>query len=113
MPTASQQITDEVTSWPDVTAGTGSRGEWAFRLDQREFGHLHGDDVAHFFFPKDVWTGLFAEGRITHHPVFPDRVGPAARRIETAADVDDVIALLRVNYDAAVVRRDAHRAALR
>ena len=39
-----------------------------------------------------------------HHPVFPGRVGPAARRIETEADVQDVIELLRLNYDRAVAR---------
>jgi hypothetical protein len=31
--------------------------------------------------------------------VFPGRVGPAARRIETDADVMDVIALMRLNYE--------------
>lgn len=39
------------------------------------------------------------EGRIGYHPVFPEREGPAARRISSQADVDDVIALLRINYD--------------
>jgi hypothetical protein len=33
--------------------------------------------------------------------VFPGKVGPAARRIETEEDVTDVIALLRLNYDRA------------
>jgi hypothetical protein len=42
---------------------------------------------------------LFAAGRIVHHPVFPGRVDPAARRIESDEDVEDVIALLRRNYD--------------
>jgi hypothetical protein len=36
------------------------------------------------------------------HPFFPDRRGPAARRIEDDADVVDVIALLREQYDRAV-----------
>ena len=40
-----------------------------------------------------------AAGRIEPHPVFPDREGPAARRIVTHEDVADVIALLRLNYD--------------
>jgi hypothetical protein len=31
--------------------------------------------------------------------VFPDREGPGARRIETEADVLDVIELMRLNYD--------------
>jgi hypothetical protein len=97
--TASQQITDEVTSWPGVEAGPGRRGEFAFRVGRRELGHLHGDHAAHFAFPKQVWAELFAQGRVVHHPVFPAREGPAARRIADDADVHDVIALLRLNYD--------------
>jgi hypothetical protein len=97
--TASEQITAEVTSWEGVTSGYGRRGEFAFKVRGREIGHLHGDHAAHFFFPKDVWATLYAEDRIVHHPVFPDRQGPAARRIENADDVADVIALMRLNYD--------------
>src|SRR5918996_4411782 len=102
--TASQQITDEVTSWPGVEAGPGRRGEFAFTVGGREIGHLHGDRAAHFFFPKEVWTELMEEGRIVDHPVFPGRQGPAARKIEDEADVRDVIALLRLNYDRVVAR---------
>lgn len=40
-----------------------------------------------------------AQGRITEHPVFPGRVGPAARLIGGQDDVDDVISLMRINYD--------------
>ncbi len=98
-PTASQQITDAVLSWPGVTAGPGRRGEFAFKLERREIGHLHGDHAAHFSLPREQWTQLFAEGRITHHPVFPGREGPAARLIERQEDVDDVISLLRLNYE--------------
>jgi hypothetical protein len=103
--TASQQITAEVTSWPGVEAGPGRRGEFAFRVGRREIGHLHGDHAAHFSFPKDVWAELFAAGRVVHHPVFPGKEGPAARRIETEDDVLDVIALMRLNYDRAANRR--------
>jgi hypothetical protein len=46
-------------------------------------------------------------GRITDHPVFPGRVGPAARRIESQEDVDDVIALMRLNYDRVTSRAAA------
>jgi hypothetical protein len=98
-PTASAQITREVTSWPGIEAGYGRRGEWSFRLGRREIGHLHGDHAAHFFFPKDVWHELRDAGRIVEHPVFPGRIGPAARRIEGADDIQDVIALLRLNYE--------------
>jgi hypothetical protein len=42
---------------------------------------------------------LKEQGRIAPHPVFPDRQGPAARRIENEADVSDVIELMRLNYE--------------
>jgi hypothetical protein len=103
--TASEQITAGVTSWPGVEAGPGRRGEFAFKVGRREIGHLHGDRAAHFFFPKDVWTGLHAQGRVGYHPVFPDKQGPAARRIKDGADVRDVIALMRLNYDRLVASR--------
>jgi hypothetical protein len=99
---ASRRITEEVTSWPGVEAATGRRGEWGFTLGRRQLGHLHGDHAAHFSFPKEVWDELHAEGRIGEHPVFPGKRGPASRRIESEADVDEVIALIRLNYDRAV-----------
>jgi hypothetical protein len=109
--TASQQITDEVTSWPGVTAGAGRRGEFAFRVGHREIGHLHGDRAAHFFFPKAVWAELFELGQVTHHPVFPEKQGPAARRIEDDADVRDVIELMRLNYQRVVTQHGVPAAA--
>jgi hypothetical protein len=108
--TASEQITAEVTSWPGVSAGPGRRGEFAFTVGRKEIGHLHGDRVAHFGFPKRVWTELFEAGRIGYHPVFPGKPGFGARAIETDADIEDVIAMLRLNYDR-VVERSAASAA--
>jgi Family of unknown function (DUF5519) len=101
---ASERITEEVTSWPGVQAGPGARGEFAFRVGRREIGHLHGDHTAHFGFPKEVWGALFEKGRIDYHPVFPGRPGFGARKIETEADVEEVIALLRLNYERVVSR---------
>ncbi|HWC87216.1 MAG TPA: luciferase family protein [Solirubrobacteraceae bacterium] len=94
-----ERIIEEVTSWPGIEAGLGRRGEFAFKLGRREIGHLHGDHAAHFSFPKPVWAELYEQGRIVHHPVFPGREGPAARRIEDEDDVRDVIELLRLNYE--------------
>ena len=91
-----------MTSWPGVEAGYGERSEFAFRLGRREIGHLHGNRVAHFGFPKDVWAELFEQERIDYHPVFPGKPGYAARKIETEDDIRDVIELLRLNYDRAI-----------
>ena len=103
---AGERITAEVTSWPGVEAGAGSRGEFAFKVGRREIGHLHGDYAAHFFFPKELGVSLREQGRVVDHPVFPDKPGPAARRIASEEDVRDVIALLRLNYERVVSRID-------
>jgi hypothetical protein len=102
--TASEQIIETVTSWPGVVCGPGRRGELAFKVGGVEIGHLHGDHAAHFAFPRGVWTDLKDAGRIEDHPVFPGRPGLGARRIESPADVHEVIALLRLNYDRVVAR---------
>lgn len=104
--TPSEQITDEVTAWPGVEAGFGKRGEWAFKVGRHEIGHLHGDHAAHFFFPMGLWVGLEKEGRITEHPVFPGRQGPAARQIVSDEDIRDVITMMRLNYDRITAARD-------
>jgi Family of unknown function (DUF5519) len=97
--TASEQITEEVTSWPGVESGYGKRGEFAFTVGPREVGHLHGDHAAHFAFTPELGAELREQGRIVDHPVFPGKPKYGARRIESEDDVKDVIALMRLNYD--------------
>ena len=101
---ASETITDQVTSWSGVEAGYGSRGEWGFYVNRHELGHLHGDHAAHFSFGKEIGTALREQGRVVDHPVFPGKNAMAARRIETDDDVRDVIELMRLNYDRIVAR---------
>jgi hypothetical protein len=107
----SERITEEVTSWPGVVAAPGRRGEFAFTVDRREIGHLHGDHSLHIAFPRRLWAELHAAGRIDYHPVFPGRPGFGARQLETDEDVRDAIALLLINYDRAATRRDRRDAA--
>src|ERR1700733_3076594 len=91
---AAERIAAQVTQWPGVESSIGSRGELAFKVGRREIGHLHGDHVAPFFFPKQVWLELRWDGRIEEHPVFPGRNGPAARRIAGERDIGDVVAMM-------------------
>ena len=97
--TNSERITNEVTSWPGVTADHGERGEFSFKRGRKEIGHLHGDRVLHIGFPKRVWQELFDAGRIDYHPVFPGKPGFGSRQLETDEDVRDAIAMLRLNYE--------------
>ena len=102
--TASQRITAAVTAWPGVEAGPGERGEYGFTVGRRQIGHLHGDRVAHFGFPRKIGARLREEGRVEPHPVFPENPGWAGRPIRGAADVDAVIDLMRLNYERVVTR---------
>ena len=107
----SEQITGVVASWPGVVVDDGELGELAFTVGPREIGHLHGDHAAHFTFPPALWRELAADDRITHHPVFPTKTGPAARAIHDDADVRDVVALFRMNYDRVVARHGLPKSA--
>jgi hypothetical protein len=109
--TASEQITEEVTSWPGVEAGPGRRGEFAFKVGVREIGHLHGDHAAHFQFSKELGEDLRRQGRVVDHPVFPGKPAPAARAIRDEEDVRDVIELMRLNYDRIMASRGVPSAA--
>ncbi len=99
---ASERITEEVTAWPGVTAGLGERQEFGFRVGEHEIGHLHGDRVAHFGFPRDVGEALRAEGRVGPHPVNRHSPKLASRQLDTDDDVREAVALMRLNYDRAV-----------
>ena len=102
--TPSQQITDTVTAWPGVEAGYGKRGEWGFHVNTHEVGHLHGDHAAHFAFGKDLGTSFRERGMVVDHPVFPGKNAMAARRIDSPEDIDEVIEMMRINYDRIVAR---------
>ena len=101
--TASQIITDEVTAWPGVEAGIGTPRR--VRLHGRPQAarpparrHTPRTSAS----PRPCGRSSTTPGRITYHPVFPDKKGWAARRIESDDDVRDVIAMLRLNYERAV-----------
>ena len=100
----SRRISDEVSSWDGVEAGYGKRGEFGFSVNGHEVGHLHGNHAAHFSFGKEIGTALRSQGRVVDHPVFPGKNAMAARRIETDEDIQDVIELMRLNYDRIVAR---------
>jgi hypothetical protein len=95
----SEQITAVVTTWPGVEAGMGERGEWGFSVRGRQIGHLHGDRVAHFGFPRELGQELRDAGRVGPHPVNRHSPKLAARELHGDDDVRDVIELMRLNYD--------------
>jgi hypothetical protein len=97
--TPSERIVEEVTSWPGVQAGAGSRGELSLTVAGHEIGHLHGDRSAHFGFPRELGAQLREQRRVGPHPVNPHSTKMAARGIDGERDVEEVIALMRLNYE--------------
>ena len=94
-------IAAAVTAWPGVTARAHSFGGVEFRLGRRELGHVHGDRMADIPFPKRLRDELLKAGRVRPHHVLPGS-GWASRHIGSREDADDVVELLRLNYDRAV-----------
>src|SRR3954451_9790024 len=97
--TATQQLTTAVLHWPGTSVRLGQRGEYGFDAHGIDLGHLHGDRVAHFGFPRAVGAALRAAGRVGPHPVNPHSPKMAARDLRTQEDIDDVLGLLRLNYE--------------
>lgn len=95
---ASQEIVEEVLSWPGVRVEPGRFGSVRLLVGRRELGHLHGDELADIPFPRAVRDRLVAEGRVVPHGPLPDS-GWASRYLRTEDDVRAVIALLRLQYD--------------
>jgi Family of unknown function (DUF5519) len=93
-----ERIVEAVTSWPGITTGVGRFGETEFHVAGRQIGHVHGDFQADIPFPRRVRDELVAAGRAQPHHIHPESTW-TTRLIDSDADADDVVALLRINYD--------------
>ena len=97
-------IEEAVLSWSGVTAKSHRFGGVEFRLGKVELGHLHGDRLADLPFPTKLRNQLLEEGRARPHHVLPSS-GWVSRSIRDPADVDEVIALFRLNYERVKARQ--------
>lgn len=91
-------IRDTVGAWPGVEALPHRFGATQFRMGKVEIGHIHGDSVADLPFPKAIRNRIIEAGRARPHHVLPDS-GWISKPIAGPDDVDDVIALFRMNYE--------------
>lgn len=87
-----------MTNWPGVTSEPGDYGSTEFYVDGRSMGHVHSGYQADIPYPRRIRDELVAEGRTGPHHIHPDS-GWTTRYIHTEADADDVVDLLRINYD--------------
>lgn len=104
-------VQQEVLTWPGVTLGDTGRGGTQFNYGTIELGHLHGNAFADLPFTRKLRDELIAAGRAEVHAPLPTS-GWARRWMRTAEDVQDVIALFRLNYERALLRAERQRHAV-
>lgn len=107
--TREERIIQAVTAWPGISTQIGRFGETEFVLDRRSIGHVHGGWQADIPFPRQLRDQLVAEGRTNPHHIHPESTW-TTRPINSDADAEDVVALLRLNYDR-LTTRSARRSA--
>jgi hypothetical protein len=87
----------EVLAWPGVSTERGRFQSTVYKIGRRELGHVHGNGVADFPFPRAVRDELLAAGRVQPHHV--GAPGYVSYRILQPADVAAAVALFRLNYE--------------
>jgi hypothetical protein len=91
-------IRSKVSGWPGVSTVDHRFGGTEFRMGKVEIGHIHGDRLADLPFPKRIRNELVDSGRALPHHVLPDS-GWVSKPISGPEDVNDVIALFRMNFE--------------
>ena len=109
---ASKSIEEALTSWDGVTAYPHRFGGKEYRLEKRELGHVHGDQLIDIPFPIKIRNQLVAEGRVQQHHVLPES-GWISFYIRTKADIEKAIGLLRMSYELAAEQQNRRKSVLR
>jgi hypothetical protein len=98
MESPSEAAKRELLSWPGVTVHDHRFGGVEFRVNGREMGHLHGDELADLPLPKEVGKKLIAQGKASPHHFIPQSSW-TSYHISGPADVPGLIQLFRIQYD--------------
>lgn len=93
-----ERIIETITGWDGITTSTGRFAETEFHVGGRMIGHVHGDVQADIPYPRSLRDELIAAGRAEPHHIHPDS-GWITRYIQSDDDADDVVELIRINYD--------------
>ncbi len=96
--TISQTIADTVSTWQGVTIAPHRFGGIEFRVNNREFAHLHGNYQADIPFSARLRKELVASGKASLHHLYPNS-GWVSFYIRSVDDMPALIELLKLNYD--------------
>ena len=104
--TPAETVSQTVANWEGVSTHDHRFGGVEFRLGRRELGHLHRS-FADLPLPRWIRDELVCSGRAKPHHIFPDS-GWITVPMRTAEEVQNVITLLRENYERYTSNRIIH-----
>ena len=93
-----QRLADIIRQWDGVELTPATQGTIGFRVQRREFGHVHASGVADLPFSVRMRRELVSAGRATAHRTLPHS-GWVSFRLRSENDVPAAIALFRLNYE--------------
>lgn len=91
-------LRQEILSWDDVSEHEHRFGGVEFRYKDKELGHLHGEELADFPFPKSIRDELVQAGLAEPHHVFPNS-GWVSYWIKGEQDIAHLLKLFKMQYD--------------
>ena len=97
---AQKRITEALLLWEGVSTAPHRFGGVEYRLDTRELGHIHGDQLVDIPFPKKVRDEIVSAGLAEPHHILPE-TGWVSFYLREEEDVQNAIALLRRSYEIA------------
>lgn len=93
-----ESLRQELLSWDGVSEKPHRFGGVEFCFKKKELGHLHGEKLADFPFPKSVRDELIQAGIAKPHHVLPDS-GWVSFWIKGEQDIPHVLKLFKMQYD--------------
>ena len=67
-----ENIQQEILSWPGVTSNPYQFGGIEFRVNKRDMGHIHGEKLADLPFPIEIRKAIIASGKALPHIIYPE-----------------------------------------
>ncbi|WP_045520551.1 luciferase domain-containing protein [Neobacillus niacini] len=98
-------LRQELLSWEGVSEHEHRFGGVEFRFKNKELGHLHGEKLADFPFPKSVRDELIQAKLAEPHHVLPNS-GWVSFRIKGEQDIPHLFKLFKMQYDR-IANKDA------
>ena len=93
-----ENIQQEILSWPGVTSNPYQFGGIEFRVNKRDMGHIHGEKLADLPFPIEIRKAIIASGKALPHIIYPESMW-VSYIIYSEEDTPKIIDLFRLQYE--------------